>query len=212
MRPRRARPARPRCRRARSPASSSRGRGCSGRAGSAGARRSRAGRGSSRRPPAGSRRRSLRAACATPRSPRGVIGGQPRSRPIFVIIALNCGQAASAASCEVAATKPCELMLSGGNGVAGLERGAAVDLGERGEPLGQAADDRERHREPQRPGARRRGRVPADRDPDGQRDPAWGSGRCRRASSGARSGPAQLTCSSSRSRRSRSSFSANSSS
>ena len=50
-----------------------------------------------------------------------------------------------------------------------LERGAAVDLGERCEALGHAADDRERHRQAERSGARRRGRVAADRDPDRQR-------------------------------------------
>ncbi len=50
-----------------------------------------------------------------------------------------------------------------------LGRRAAVDLGERDEPLRQAADDRERHRQPERAGpVRRLGRA-ADRDPHGQR-------------------------------------------
>ena len=97
------------------------------------------------------------------------IGGQPRSRPIFVIIASNGGHAMSAASCDVSAMKPCELMLSAGAVVARLERGPAVDLGERREALGHAADDRERHRQAERAGARRRGGIAADCDPDRQR-------------------------------------------
>ena len=45
-----------------------------------------------------------------------VIGGQPRSRPILSIMTLTDGNDTSAASCESAAMKPCELMLSGGIG------------------------------------------------------------------------------------------------
>jgi hypothetical protein len=42
------------------------------------------------------------------------LGGQPRSRPIRFIICANGGNASSAASCDVCATKPWELMLSAG--------------------------------------------------------------------------------------------------
>ena len=52
--------------------------------------------------------------------------------------------------------KPCELMLSAGGGVPGLDRGPPVELGERREPLRHAADDRERHRQAERAGADRR--------------------------------------------------------
>ena len=116
-----------------------------------------------------------------PRSARGasksarVIGGQPRSRPILVIIASNCGQDASAASCEVSAMKPCELMLSARHGVARLAGGAAMDLGERRESLGHPADDRERHRQAERPGARRP--TPGCRRPRSRWGAAPASGR-----------------------------------
>ena len=56
----------------------------------------------------------------------------------------------SAASCDVSAMNPCELMLSAGAGSVQLERRPAVDLGERREALGHAADDRERHRQAER--------------------------------------------------------------
>ena len=60
-------------------------------------------------------------------------------------------------------------MLSGGRLVAVLRRRATVDLGERDEPLRQPADDRERHRQPERARpVRRLGRA-ADGDPDRQR-------------------------------------------
>ena len=75
----------------------------------------------------------------------------------------------SAASCDVSAMKPCELMLSAGARVVQLERRAAVDLGERRESLGHAADDRERHRQPECAGAGRRRGIAADRDPDRER-------------------------------------------
>ncbi len=45
-----------------------------------------------------------------------LIGGQPRSRPIRSIIRAKAGKAMSAASCEVGARKPWELMLSAGGG------------------------------------------------------------------------------------------------
>ena len=64
---------------------------------------------------------------------------------------------------------PCELMLSAGGFVTVLARGSTVDLGERCESLGQAADDGERHREAERARARGRGGIAADRDPDGER-------------------------------------------
>ena len=50
----------------------------------------------------------------------------------------------------------------------GLRARAAVDLGERREALGQAADDRERHRQTEHPGAQRRLGRAADRDPHRQ--------------------------------------------
>ena len=65
--------------------------------------------------------------------------------------------------------KPCELMLSAGTGLVELERRPAVDLGERREALGHAADDRERHREAERACPRSRSGVAANRDPHRQR-------------------------------------------
>ena len=53
--------------------------------------------------------------------------------------------------------------------VAHLLGGAAVDLGDRGEALRHAADDRQREREAERAGADRRLRAAADRDPDRER-------------------------------------------
>ena len=47
-------------------------------------------------------------------------------------------------------------------------RRAPVELGEGSEALGQAADDRERHRQPEQAGARGRLGIPTDGDPDGQ--------------------------------------------
>ena len=52
---------------------------------------------------------------------------------------------------------------------AGLGGAAAVELGERREPLRQPADDRERHRQAEHPRADGRLRRAADGDPDGQR-------------------------------------------
>ena len=70
---------------------------------------------------------------------------------------------------SVSAMKPCELMLSAGRRVAVLLGGAAVQLGERREALGLAADDRERHRQAERARAHDRLRRAADGDPDRQR-------------------------------------------
>ena len=53
--------------------------------------------------------------------------------------------------------------------MARLLAGAAVQLGERDEALGEAADDRERHRQAERAGAARRLGRAADGDPDRQR-------------------------------------------
>ena len=50
-----------------------------------------------------------------------------------------------------------------------LRAASAVQLGERREPLRQAADDRERHRQPEHAGAHRRLGRAADGDPDRQR-------------------------------------------
>ena len=61
-------------------------------------------------------------------------------------------------------------MLSAGSGSwPGLPRRLAVQLRERREALGHPADDRERHRQPERAGADRRLRRAADRDPHRQR-------------------------------------------
>ncbi len=53
--------------------------------------------------------------------------------------------------------------------VAGVLGGAAVELDQRREPLRLPADDRQRHREVEHPGARDGLGRPADRDPDRQR-------------------------------------------
>ena len=100
---------------------------------------------------------------------RGVIGGQPRSRPMRSIIRPWAGKAASAAAWEVSATKPWELIRARARVVAGLAGGAAVQLDERREARRLAADDRQRHRQPERAGADDRLRRAADRDPDRQR-------------------------------------------
>ena len=100
-----------------------------------------------------------------------VIGGQPRSRPIRFIIAANVRERlVERLPATVSAMKPCELMLSAGAARGPPARAArAVELGERREALGQAADDRERHRQAERAGADRRLGRAADRDPDRQR-------------------------------------------
>ena len=93
-----------------------------------------------------------------------------------------------------------------------LERGSAVDLGERREALGHAADDRERHREAERARPRRRGGVAADGDPDRERileRARVDAGAVERRAMAARP---SVTCSASRSCSRSSSFSTKSSS
>ena len=115
---------------------------------------------------------------------------------------------------SVSAMKPCELMLSGAGGSwPACCGGAAVQLGERREALGQAADDRERHRQPERAGADRPTAACRRPRPRPAADPAPAAGRRRELVErrrGAR--PPSVTRSDSRSASSSSSFSANSSS
>ena len=65
--------------------------------------------------------------------------------------------------------EPVRVDAEGRGGAVQLERRPAVDLGERREALGHAADDRERHRQAERAGPRRRGGIAADRDPHRER-------------------------------------------
>ena len=69
--------------------------------------------------------------------------------------------------CDVAVRIDAQRNLGGI--VPGLGRCASVKLGERREPLRQAADDPECHGQPERAGADRRLGRAADRDPDRQR-------------------------------------------
>ena len=59
-------------------------------------------------------------------------------------------------------------MLSGGGSRAGLGGGAAMELGERLEALREPADDRERHRQAERPRTHGRLRRASDGDPHGK--------------------------------------------
>ena len=61
--------------------------------------------------------------------------------------------------------------------VAGAAPGLAVELDERRESLGHAADDRQRHRQTERAGADGGLRRAADRDPHRKRRPAPGADR-----------------------------------
>ena len=80
-------------------------------------------------------------------------------------------------ACEVSAMKPCELMLNGRRSWPACGRGLAVQLDERREALGLAADDGQRHAAGR---GRRRGRPTAAcrrRRPRRAAGPARGAGR-----------------------------------
>ena len=104
------------------------------------------------------------------RTARGVIGGQPRSRPMRFIIAAVGGKNSSAACLrrlgdEAVRVDAERQRRSWPACVAAL----AVELDERREALRLAADDRERQRQAEHAGADDRLRRAADRDPDRQR-------------------------------------------
>ena len=139
-----------------------------------------------------------------------VSGGQPRSRPIRSIIALNAGNDVVDRVLRALGDEAVRVDRERLRRVAALGERAAVQLGQRREALRVAADDRQRHRQAEQAGARGATagcRRPRPRPAAG---PAPGAGR-RRAVDRRAMRPDHVTCST-RAASSSSSFSANSAS
>ena len=137
---------------------------------------------------------------ATRRTARGVSGGQPRSRPMRAHhVGVRAGTIVGGllrVVGDVAVRVDADRQL--GSWPAAADR-LAVEIDERREALGLAADDRQRHRQAEHAGADDRLRVAADGDPDRQRVLHRARVDALRRRAPARCRPCQVTTSRSRS-------------